>query len=75
MYGLPVSICASSTANHSCCARTVRRARPSRSYLVYSSSNPSPQQSASPGASLGQKSDQSSLASTRFMNRSFTHRP
>ena len=31
MYGVPVSICASSTANQSCCARTVLRARPSRS--------------------------------------------
>lgn len=34
MYGVPVSVCASRMANHSFCALTVRRARPSRSYLA-----------------------------------------
>src|SRR3954469_10244034 len=47
-YGVPVSTCASSTANHKSCAFTVLRARPSLSYFVYKASNSAPQQSASP---------------------------
>ena len=74
MYGVPVSTCEVSTANQSCCALMVLRARPSASYCSYFASNSAPQQSASPGASLGQKSDQSPLASTRFMNRSGVQR-
>ena len=62
-------------ANHRVCALTVFLARPSLSYLEYSSSNSSPQQSASPGHSLGQKSDQSPFCSTLFMKRSGVHSP
>ena len=73
MYGTPVSICESRMANQSCCAGIVCRALPSASYWVYSPSNSSPHVSYSRGASLGQKSDHSPLASTRFMKRSETH--
>src|ERR1700744_5665791 len=73
-YGVPVSTCASSTANHKSCAFTVLRARPSLSYCVYKASNSAPKQSARPGASCGQNRLQSSLASTLFINRSDTQR-
>ena len=62
MYGVPVSICESSTENQSCWAGTLERALPSASYCSYSRSNSSPQDSASPGHSLGQKNDHSALA-------------
>ena len=42
MYGVPVSICESRMANHSCCAFTLLRARPSLSYCSYSFSKSSP---------------------------------
>lgn len=44
-------------------------------YLVYSASNSSPQTSASPGATLGQKSVQGLSLSARAMKRSLTQRP
>lgn len=47
--------CASRMANQSCWALITRLVRPSLSYFTYNVSKASPQQSASPGASLGQK--------------------
>ena len=45
----------------------------SLSYFLYKFSNSSPQQSANPGASLGQNNDHSPLFWTLCMNRSGTH--
>src|ERR1700691_2581038 len=67
MNGPPVSICASKIAYQSFCAGIVRLCLPSFSYFSYKASNSAPWTSAMPGASFGQNSDQSPLASTRFM--------
>ena len=55
IYGVPVSIWLSRIFNHSSRAFTCFFARPSRSYLSYSSRKSSPYTSARPGHSSGQK--------------------
>ncbi|KDR22971.1 hypothetical protein L798_00907 [Zootermopsis nevadensis] len=61
-------------ALQSACAFTCLMNRPSDSYLVYKSSNLSPQQSESPGQACGHIRLHISLFFTRFINRSGIHR-